>query len=51
VYLHFDTAGDAEERLRSCGFATAAVRPAARLAALPPDSRGSMAHILEASTS
>lgn len=51
VYLHFDVAPSAEERLRGSGFATAAVRPAARLAELPPDSRGSMAHILEASTS
>ena len=51
VYLHFNEAGDAEEQLRACGFATAAVRPAARLAELPPESRGSMAHILEASTS
>jgi O-methyltransferase involved in polyketide biosynthesis len=50
VYLHFDDAADAEERLRACGFATAAVRPAARLAELPAQSRGSMAHILEAST-
>jgi O-methyltransferase involved in polyketide biosynthesis len=50
VYLHFDQAADAEERLRACGFATAAVRPAARLAELPVGSRGSMAHILEAST-
>jgi O-methyltransferase involved in polyketide biosynthesis len=50
VYLHFDDAADAEEQLRACGFATAAVRPAARLAELPPESRGSMAHILEAST-
>jgi O-methyltransferase involved in polyketide biosynthesis len=50
VYLHFDDAGDAEDRLRASGFATAAVRPAARLAELPVESRGSMAHILEAST-
>jgi O-methyltransferase involved in polyketide biosynthesis len=50
VYLHFDDAADAEEQLRASGFATAAVRPAARLAELPPESRGSMAHILEAST-
>jgi O-methyltransferase involved in polyketide biosynthesis len=49
VYLHFDEAADAEEQLRDCGFATASVRPAARLAELPPDSRRSMAHILEAS--
>jgi O-methyltransferase involved in polyketide biosynthesis len=51
VYLHFDQAADAEDALRAAGFATAAVRPAARLAELPPESRGSMAHILEASTS
>jgi O-methyltransferase involved in polyketide biosynthesis len=50
VSLHFDEAADAEEQLRTCGFATASVRPAARLAELPPKSRGSMAHILEAST-
>ena len=50
VYVHFDEAADAEDRLRACGFATASVRPAARLAELPPDSRASMAHILEAST-
>ncbi|HWE15108.1 MAG TPA: hypothetical protein VG365_16405, partial [Solirubrobacteraceae bacterium] len=50
VHLHFDEAADAEEELRACGFATASVRPAARLAELPLDSRGSMAHILEAST-
>jgi len=50
VYLHFDDAGEAEEQLRASGFASAAVRPAARLAELPPESRGSMAHILEAST-
>ncbi len=49
VYLHFDEPGDAEERLRACGFATASVRPAARLAELPIESQGSMAHILEAS--
>lgn len=50
VHLHFDGAAEAEARLRGCGFARAAVRPAARLADLPGDSRGSMAHILEAST-
>jgi O-methyltransferase involved in polyketide biosynthesis len=50
VSLHFDEAADAEEQLRICGFATASVRPAARLADLPEKSRGSMAHILEAST-
>ncbi len=49
VYLHFDAPADAEEQLRACGFAAAAVRPAARLAELPIESRGSMAHILEAS--
>ena len=49
VYLHFDDAADAEERLRACGFATASVRPAARLAELPAESQDSMAHILEAS--
>ncbi len=50
VYLHFQDAADAEERLRAGGFAAAAVRPAARLAELPIGSRDSMAHILEAST-
>ena len=49
VYLHFDDAAEAEERLRACGFATASVRPAARLAQLPAESQDSMAHILEAS--
>lgn len=50
VHLHFDGAADAEQQLRSCGFDRATVRPAARLAELPAGSRGSMAHILEAST-
>lgn len=50
VSLHFDEAADAEEQLRTCGFAMASVRPATRLADLPEKSRGSMAHILEAST-
>ena len=50
VYLHFQDAAAAEDALCECGFATAAVRPAARVADLPGDSRGSMAHILEAST-
>ena len=50
VYFHFADAAEAEERLRACGFATATVRPAARLAELPPASSRSTAHILEAST-
>lgn len=50
VYLHFRDAAEAEERLRACGFVTASVRAAPRLAELPPASQGSAAHILEAST-
>ncbi len=50
VYLHFDEAEDAEQQLRACGFATAAVRPAARFVDLPADRGATMAHILEAST-
>jgi O-methyltransferase involved in polyketide biosynthesis len=50
VYLHFEDAAEAEGQLRACGFAAAAVRPADQLAELAPGSRGSVAHILEAST-
>ncbi|MGH2893160.1 MAG: class I SAM-dependent methyltransferase, partial [Solirubrobacteraceae bacterium] len=50
VHLHFDDAADAEAQLRECGFRDASVRPAASVADLPPRTRGSMAHILEAST-
>jgi O-methyltransferase involved in polyketide biosynthesis len=50
VHLHFDDAADAEAELRACGFHHAAVARAASLAELPRESRGSMAHILEAST-
>jgi O-methyltransferase involved in polyketide biosynthesis len=50
VYLHFEDAAQAEAQLRACGFAAAAVRPARELTELPPRSRESMAHILEAST-
>jgi O-methyltransferase involved in polyketide biosynthesis len=50
VYLHFDGAAEAEAELRACGFTRAAVRRAASVAELPAASRGSMAHILEAST-
>jgi O-methyltransferase involved in polyketide biosynthesis len=50
VHLHFDDAATAEARLRECGFASAAVRPAARIAGLAPDAGGALAHILEAST-
>jgi O-methyltransferase involved in polyketide biosynthesis len=40
VHLHFADAQEAQERLRACGFAHAAVRPA-----------GDLVHILEATTS
>jgi O-methyltransferase involved in polyketide biosynthesis len=50
VYLHFDDAADAERRLHASGFATASVRPAGQVTALPGDRGGSLAHILEAST-
>ena len=50
VHLHFQDAADAEDRLCECGFEAATVRPAGRLAELPGDSQGTMAHILEAST-
>ena len=50
VHLHFDDAADAEAALRACGFHHAAVTRAASLAELPREIRGSMAHILEAST-
>jgi O-methyltransferase involved in polyketide biosynthesis len=50
VYLHFHDAAEAEARLRACGFHRAAVRPAAEVTELPDRSRGSVAHILEAST-
>jgi O-methyltransferase involved in polyketide biosynthesis len=51
VHLHFTDAADAERQLRTCGFHTAAVRPAARFVELPPDRGSALAHILEASTS
>jgi len=50
VHLHFDGPAEAEAQVRACGFAAATVAPAARLAELPPQSQGSAAHILEAST-
>jgi O-methyltransferase involved in polyketide biosynthesis len=50
VHLHFGDAEEAQAQLRACGFHRAAVRPAASVAELAPESRGSMAHILEAST-
>jgi O-methyltransferase involved in polyketide biosynthesis len=49
VYLHFDDAADAEARLRACGFATAAVRPAARYLQIATDGGRTLAHILQAS--
>jgi O-methyltransferase involved in polyketide biosynthesis len=51
VYLHFDSAGQAEGQLRAAGFATASVRPAQKIvAAAPENGRTVAAHILEAST-
>jgi O-methyltransferase involved in polyketide biosynthesis len=51
VYLHFDDAEQAEAQLRAAGFASAAVRPAWKIAGWSPNDRGTvMAHILEAST-
>jgi O-methyltransferase involved in polyketide biosynthesis len=50
VYVHFADAADAEERLRASGFATAAVRPAARFTEVPADRGSALANILEAST-
>jgi len=52
VYLHFHDAAEAEDQLRACGFATAAVRPAGRVAGSGPGAgrSGAMANILEAST-
>ncbi|HEY5189995.1 MAG TPA: class I SAM-dependent methyltransferase [Solirubrobacteraceae bacterium] len=54
VYLHFDSAAQAEDQLREAGFASAAVSRADRLISdpndLPRGRGGQMAHILEAST-
>ena len=54
VYLHFDDAEQAEQRLREAGFATATVIPADQVIAedgeRPHGSGTQMAHILEAST-
>jgi O-methyltransferase involved in polyketide biosynthesis len=51
VYLHFDSAEQAEAQLRAAGFTIASVRPAGTIVAAPPDDGRTVApHILEAST-
>ncbi len=50
VYLHFDSAEEAEAALRDAGFAGAAVRRAGEIIELPEREQRSTAHILEAST-
>ena len=50
VYLHFDSAEEAEAALRDAGFASAAVRRAGTIIELPDREQRSTAHILEAST-
>lgn len=50
VYLHFETAAEAEAALREAGFAQAEVRRAAEVVDGPGDAGGRLAHILEAST-
>jgi O-methyltransferase involved in polyketide biosynthesis len=50
VYLHFDTAVQAEDQLRACGFARASVRPAGEVLGDRGPRDAPRAHILEAST-
>ncbi len=50
VYVHFDEAGQAEDRLRASGFSQARVRPAWQIVDTPADRGSRLAHILEAST-
>ena len=50
VYLHFDSAAEAEDALREAGFAAATVRRAGAIVELPECEQRSVAHILEAST-
>ncbi|HEX4011145.1 MAG TPA: class I SAM-dependent methyltransferase [Solirubrobacteraceae bacterium] len=50
VHLHFHDAAEAEDQLRACGFATAAVRPAGRVTDAAQGQAGWLANILEAST-
>ena len=50
VYLHFDTAAEAEDQLRACGFDRASVRPAWEVLGDRAQRGAPRAHILEAST-
>ena len=50
VYLHFDAAEDVVAALRTAGFASAKVWPAAEIAGEGSDRASRLAHILEAST-
>ena len=50
VYLHFHDAAEAEDQLRACGFATAAMAPAGRVTGAAQGRGGWLANILEAST-